>query len=100
MKKEESSSRQERWERIKNEMKNRKTSVSWQNDTLELSRREQVIMSSLMATHQHIIEKTDPPNCLFCDVRPTTKETNAASNAQYGSREEKAARNWLNTSVK
>jgi hypothetical protein len=96
--------------------KNRKTSVSWQNDTVEVSRREQVIMSHLRtgytrATHRHIIEKTDTPNCPFCDVRLTTyhslwqcksatKETNAASNAQYGRREEKAARNWLNTSVK
>jgi hypothetical protein len=42
------------------------------------------------------------PNCPFCDVRLTTdhrvmkhakKETNARSNAQYGRREEKEARN-------
>jgi hypothetical protein len=64
MKKEESIIRQERWERGENEMKNRKTSVSWQNDTVQLSRKEQVIISRLRteytrATHRHIIEKTD-----------------------------------------
>jgi hypothetical protein len=31
-------------------------------------------------------------------AKPATKETNTASNAQYGRREEKAAKNWLNTS--
>jgi hypothetical protein len=112
MKKEESRSRQKRWERGENEMKNRKTSVSWQNNTVELSKREQVIIYRLRtgytrATHRHMIEKTDTPNCPFCVVRltfygsaakPATKETNEASSAQYGRREEKAARNWLNTS--
>jgi hypothetical protein len=77
MKKEESRSRQERWKRGENEMKNWKTSVSWQNDTVKLSRREQVITSRLRteytrATHRHIIEKTDTPNYPFCDVLLTT----------------------------
>jgi ribonuclease HI len=39
MKKEEFNNRQKRWERGKNDMKHRKVSVSWQNDTVELSRK-------------------------------------------------------------
>jgi ribonuclease HI len=71
-KKEESRSRQVRWERGENEMKNRKTSVSLQNDTVEVSRREQVIIPRRRtgyprATHRHIIEKTDTPKCPFCE---------------------------------
>jgi hypothetical protein len=58
MKKDESINRQKRWERGENEIKNRKTSVSWQNES--------------RATHRHIIEKTEAPNCRFCDVRLTT----------------------------
>jgi hypothetical protein len=46
-KKEESLSRQQRWERGHNEMRNRKTSASWQNDTAELTRKEQMIISRL-----------------------------------------------------
>jgi hypothetical protein len=38
MKKEESMNRQQGWERGDNEMSNRKTSPSWQNDTAELSK--------------------------------------------------------------
>jgi hypothetical protein len=58
-------------------MKNRKTSVNWQNDTAELTRKEQVIISRVRtgytrADHRHIIDKTDTPNCPFCDVRLTT----------------------------
>jgi hypothetical protein len=69
--------RQQRWERGNNEMKNRKTSASWQNDTVDISRKEQTIIHRLRtgyirATHRHVIEKTDTPNCLFCDVRLTT----------------------------
>jgi hypothetical protein len=68
---------QKRWERSENDMKNRKVSVSWQNYTVELSTKEQVVISHLRtgyirATHRHIIEKTDIPNCPFCDVRLTT----------------------------
>jgi uncharacterized protein YgiM (DUF1202 family) len=111
MKKEEAVNRQQRWERGDNEMRNRKTTASWQNDTAELSRKEQMIISRFRtgytrATHRHVIEKTDSPNCPFCDVQLTTdhilwqyvtkhatKETNARSDAQYGRREEKEARN-------
>jgi lysophospholipid acyltransferase (LPLAT)-like uncharacterized protein len=58
-------------------MKHRKVSVSWKNDTVELSRKEQVVISRLRtrytrATHRHIIEKTEIPDCPFCDVRLTT----------------------------
>jgi hypothetical protein len=58
-------------------MKHRKASVSWQNDTVELSRKEQVVISRLRtgctkATHRHIIEKTDIHDCQFCDVCLTT----------------------------
>jgi hypothetical protein len=70
LKKEEAMSRQQRWERGDNEMRNRKTSASWQNDT-------QMIISRLRtgytrAFHRHVIEKTDTPNCPFCYVRLTT----------------------------
>jgi uncharacterized membrane protein YgaE (UPF0421/DUF939 family) len=62
MKKVKSMNRQQRWERGDNEMKNRKTLASWQNDTAELSRKEQTIISRLRtgytrATHQHLFEK-------------------------------------------
>jgi hypothetical protein len=57
--------------------RNRKTSASWQNDTAELIRKEQMIISRLRtgytrATHRHVIKKTDTPNCPFFDVRLTT----------------------------
>jgi hypothetical protein len=42
MKKEEVINRQKRWGRGENDMKHRKASVSWQNDTVELSRRNQL----------------------------------------------------------
>jgi outer membrane cobalamin receptor len=77
MKKEEFNNRQKRWERGEYDMKHRKVSVSWQNDTVELSRKEQVVISRLSKgytrlTHRHIIRKTDIPDCPFCDVRLTT----------------------------
>jgi hypothetical protein len=79
MKKEEFNSRQKILERGENDMKHRKASVSWQNDTVELSRKEQVVISRLRTmytratpTHRHIIEKTDIPDCAFCDVCLTT----------------------------
>jgi hypothetical protein len=77
MKKGEFNNRQKRWERGGNDMEHRnmKVSVSWQNDTVELSRKEQVVISRLRtgyrytrATHRHIIEKTNIPDCPFCDV--------------------------------
>jgi hypothetical protein len=97
IKKEESSSTQERWERSENEMKNRKTSVSWQNDTVKLSRREQVIISRLRtgytrATRRHIIVKKlthQTAHSAMYGLQQTifygsaTKETNAASNALH-----------------
>jgi hypothetical protein len=62
MKKEEAMNRQQRCERGDNEMRTRKTSASWQNDTAEFSRKEQMIISRLRtgytrATHRHVIEK-------------------------------------------
>jgi hypothetical protein len=73
MKKEEFNYRQKRWERGENDMNHRNVSVSWQNDTVELSRKEQVVISRLRtrytrATHRNIIEKTDIPYCHFCAV--------------------------------
>jgi hypothetical protein len=67
MKKEEFMNRRKRWERGENDMKHRKASISWQNDTVELSKTEQVVISCLRtgytrATHNHIIEKTDIPD--------------------------------------
>jgi hypothetical protein len=47
MKKNEFNNRQKRWERVENDIKHRKVSVSWQNDTVELSRKEQVVISRL-----------------------------------------------------
>jgi hypothetical protein len=78
MKKEEAMSRQQRWEKGDNGMRNRKTAASWPNDTAELSRKEQMIISRLgtgyiRATHRHVIEKNDTPNCSF-DVRLTTDQ--------------------------
>jgi hypothetical protein len=77
MKKDKFMSRQKRWERGENDMKHREASVNWQNDTIELSWKEQVVIYRLRtgytrATLRHIIEKTDIPDCLFCDVRLTT----------------------------
>jgi hypothetical protein len=62
MKKKEIMNRQRRWEGSANEMKHRKASVNWQIDMVELSRKEQVVISRLRtgytrATHRHIIEK-------------------------------------------
>jgi hypothetical protein len=92
MKKEEFNNRQKRWERGKNDMKHRKVSVSWQNDTVELSRKEQITISRLKmgyprATHRHIIEKTD----IQCSE--TRNEMNVESKAQHPRRVEKASRN-------
>jgi hypothetical protein len=58
-------------------MKHRKASVSWQNDTVKLSRKKQVVISRLRTgyTIYHIIEKTDIPDCPLCDVRLTTNHT-------------------------
>jgi hypothetical protein len=58
-------------------MKHRKASVSWQNDTVELSRKKQVVKSCIRtgytrASHRQIIVKTDIPDCPFYDVRLTT----------------------------
>jgi hypothetical protein len=66
--------RQRRWEGGENEMKHRKTTVSWQNDTGELCRKEQVFISQFRmgytgATHRRIIKKTDIPDFPFCDVQ-------------------------------
>jgi hypothetical protein len=77
MKKEQFNNRQKRWERGVNDMKHRKASVSWQNDTVELNGKEHVVISRLRtgytrANHRHTIEKTDIPDCPFCDVRLTT----------------------------
>jgi hypothetical protein len=47
MKKEQAMNRKQIWERGDNEMWNRKTSASWQHDTTELSRKEQMIISRL-----------------------------------------------------
>jgi hypothetical protein len=47
MNKEESMNRQKRWERGENDRKHRKASVSWQNDTVELRRKEQVVISRI-----------------------------------------------------
>jgi hypothetical protein len=68
--------RQRRWGGDENDMKHRKASVSWQNDTAELSSKEQVVTSRLRtgytkATHRHIIEKINLPDCSFCDLRLT-----------------------------
>jgi hypothetical protein len=67
MKKEEFYNRQKRWERGENDMKHRKASVSWQIDTVKLSRKEEVVISRFRTgytrvTHRHIIEKTDIPD--------------------------------------
>jgi hypothetical protein len=80
MKKEEFNIRQKRWERGENDMKYRRASVNWQNNTVELSRKEQVVIFRLRtgytrATHRPIFEKTDIPDCPLCDVSLTTNHT-------------------------
>jgi hypothetical protein len=47
MKKKDFMNRQRRWEGGANEMKHRRASVSWQIDMVELSRKEQVVISRL-----------------------------------------------------
>jgi hypothetical protein len=52
---------EKRRERDGNDMKQRKASVSWQNGTVELSRKEQVVISRFTtgytrANHKNIIE--------------------------------------------
>jgi hypothetical protein len=69
--------RQKRWEIGENDMIHRDVSVSWQNNTIKLSRKEQEVISRLRtaytrATHRHIIEKANITECSFCDVRLTT----------------------------
>jgi hypothetical protein len=91
MKKEEAMNRQQRWERGDNEMTNRKKSASWQNDTAELSRKEQMIISRLRtvytrATHRHVIEKTDTPNCPFCDARQKRRVQDPMHSLEGGKR--------------
>jgi post-segregation antitoxin (ccd killing protein) len=54
MKKEEFNNRQKRSERGENDMKHRKASVSLQNDTVELSRKEQVVISRLRTGHTRV----------------------------------------------
>jgi hypothetical protein len=51
MKKEEAMNGQHIWGRGDNEMRNRKTSASWQNDTTELSRKEKMIISRVYQGH-------------------------------------------------
>jgi hypothetical protein len=78
IKKEVFNNRQKRWERGENDMKHRKASVSWQNDTVELSRKKQVVKSCTRtgytrASHRQIIVKTDIyGTAQFYDVRLTT----------------------------
>jgi hypothetical protein len=83
MKKKELMNRQRRWEGGENDIKHRLASVIWQNDTVELSRKEQVVIS-----HRYIIAKTDIPECPFCDVSAVKHVTKT----QYGRRVQKMKR--------
>jgi hypothetical protein len=71
MKKTDAKIRQERWALGENTMRFRKEIIEWKNDSTNLSRKEQVVVSRLkteytQATHRHVIEKTPSPECPFC----------------------------------
>jgi hypothetical protein len=61
-----------------NTMKLRKETIEWKDDSTNLSRKEQMVVSRLRtghtrATHRHVIEKTPSPECPFCGVSLTTE---------------------------
>jgi hypothetical protein len=69
-------------------MKHRKASVSWQNDMVELSKKEQVVIFIFRlrtrysrATHRHITDT-------FCDVRNTTNHIQWQCNESSNERDE------------
>jgi hypothetical protein len=59
-------------------MRFRKETVEWKDDSTNLSRKDQVVVSRLRtgytrATYRHVIEKTPSPECPFCRVLLTTE---------------------------
>jgi hypothetical protein len=71
MKKIDAKNRQEMWSQGENTMRFRKETIEWKDDSTNLSRKEQVVVSRLRkgytrATHRHVIEKTPSPECPFC----------------------------------
>jgi hypothetical protein len=78
MKKTDAKNRQERWAQGENTMRFRKEIIEWKNDSTNLSRKEQMVVSRLRtgytrATHRHVIEKTPSPECPFCGMSLTTE---------------------------
>jgi hypothetical protein len=78
LKKTDAKNRQERWTQWENTMRFRKETIEWKDDSTNLSRKEQVVVSILRtgytrATHRHVIEKTPSPECAFCGESLTTE---------------------------
>jgi hypothetical protein len=76
MKKTDAKNRQERWAQGENTLRFRKETIEWKDNSTNLSRKEQVVVSRVRtgytrATHRHIIEKTPSPECPFCGVSLT-----------------------------
>jgi hypothetical protein len=62
MKKTDTENRQERWAQGENTMRFRKETIEWKDDSTNLSRKEQVVVSRLRtgytrATHRHVITR-------------------------------------------
>jgi hypothetical protein len=60
-------------------MRFRKETIEWKDDSNNLSRKEQVVVSRLRmeytrATHRHVIEKKPSPECPFCGVSFITEQ--------------------------
>jgi DNA repair exonuclease SbcCD ATPase subunit len=78
MKKTDPKNRQERWAQGENTMRLRKETIEWQDDSTNLSRKEQMVVSRprkeyTRATHRHVIEKLPSQECPFCGVSLTTE---------------------------
>jgi hypothetical protein len=75
-------------------MKHRTVSVSWQNDTVGLSRKEQVVISRLRTENHSAMYALQRIICTVNAVKHVMKEMNVEPKAQHGRRVEKASRNW------
>jgi hypothetical protein len=70
MKKIDTKNRQEMWSHGENTMRFRKETIEWKDDSTNLSKKKQEVISRLrkgytQATHRHVIEKMPSPECSF-----------------------------------
>jgi hypothetical protein len=68
---------QTQWEQTGSQMRNQKPLRTKRNNTSEMKRRDQVVISRprtgySRATHSQIINHEPPPECPFCDTKVTT----------------------------